>query len=395
MRHTHRHTVAVGVAILLALLASACSNDNQQTNESTGEAESIGDCLLHYIPFATVAFDLAPDRSSVADSAESTEKAILTTSVDSLEPTALYHAVKTSDLAEIEFVTQTLADETRRTLSEQPEERTIVLARTNPVREFATVLIKHGEDGSYTAFDPCTGEWRDVTAEIQSAIAATGAETFDDAMKLVTTREGGHSDAFIRGWIAVEEERNSWINRDPDRRNFAQEDLPGDIAKTLVPGQIHLASTAQVDPASTYALCPRQSTALSGYCIPLAVLAESPDGLVLEIAIDPSEPVEIWLHDERLEPDGGIESILTITDLSDPIRIDVSGRVDQAATAKDAASELSFIQHLTTSDILRWAEDEGVPIVGGFEAPSAANSEPESDPPEGFDIVEEEEIENP
>lgn len=399
---TNRNTLLASIGIAVALIASACggggedaSGEHDHDHRAGGDInEDVGDCVSNWLNFATVAFDLSPSRSAVEGvERDGAELSVLSTSLASDEVLTAHSSVAAADLRELTFLSPYLEDATTSVLAKEQAERVVVVGRTNPVHKVATVLVEIGRDGSFKAFDPCLGEWRDISIELSAAIEATGAATFDEAMKLVTSREEAATNAFADGWLAAVEGRTSWENREPDQRAYAHEDLPDEVAKTLVPYRIHLTSTAVVEADGPYAVCPRQQSALSGYCISLSLLADTPEGYVLEIAVNPNEPVEIWIHDERLEPSGGVGRLLTINDLDATVWVAIRGSIDHLAAAETALSELKAIQTLASPEVAERAEAGEISIVGGFEVPNSADSEPATDDaPEGFDVVEEEKL---
>ncbi len=351
----------------------------------TDSSGNIADCLLMELSGAS--FVLRFDPAAVVERDGSVASGwVLRVPAGSLATNVLirFDWVPLEDLVSPALDRRTLVDELER-LSAGAEStgdlvlvgrrRLGLLARDvlEPAAE-VTAIVDLGGPG-VSAFDPCTNTWRDITVEMGAAVEALGVDGPLEALAAVA--QDSHAPArldFAEAWADALDHvsRPAWTGRDPAVRSYVDADVPPEVRERLVPWRVLL--TWSPDPGTVdggdggpFAVCPRQATALSGCCIPLDTLRLG--DVVLEIAVDPSQPVEFWLHDERTDPSGAVGPLLVVEDLGAATAISVNGAPTTPNPPADAGAAAATIDLRATPANPAVLDDPaalGLPLVGGF-----------------------------
>jgi len=251
----------------------------------------------------------------------------------------------------------------------KPEDLVVLGQRTAFGNSLWAGMARVGADGSVSAWNPCTAEWDDVT-EIFSRAASVVDER--DPVATLTALVNDQGDGQLIERFAIEWERGpdgpAWVEREASDRSYTDADLPVSVQEGLARARVELVYDGPLQEGSPFAVCPRQAEALVGYCIAMEAFAREKT-IVFDFAIDPNQPVEIWIHDERTEPDGPHHGpIMTLDDASKPLQLSFETFLREPYEAKDVddfASGLSARAVDVIDGRLEDPESRGFAVVGG------------------------------
>lgn len=249
----------------------------------------------------------------------------------------------------------------------------------------ATMLVARSADGVVRLYDSCVGAM--VIHEGLNTMALDSGKTdlLEFMLAYVVAGTEQRQTASSEIYRAFEPDPEplplTWEQRDPTRRSLIQRNVPEEIRREIMKARIELAAGPNLLLAADliraeiaagnevewkeYAVCPRQRTALAGYCVSISSLV--PGDLMFVFAALPSEKVEIWVHDEATPQADPLGPHLTydLTSLPGRLVVDLADNFVETHMTADA---LDLI--VLTPTARRFPTDaaqnkSGIPVVGG------------------------------